>query len=219
MRSIVITLLFALNLLNPAIHAQEIKKGIEVNFSLIHPAKWSLDNYKYSVDPTLEVLYFTSLSKKSWVAGGIFAQAGKHNWLELDGHTFIDDSGYPYPLRTDYERQLEFFSLGIPLKIGFSFNNSFFNSIFLGFTAGNHLKLEMADYLDSKFVADLPVPKNINSIFWELNFGLKKYLFNNGSIALSLSPLIGYRKESSSKEVGYYNYFFYGMGISSRIGK
>ena len=144
MRSLVITLLFALNLMNSTLQAQEIKKGLEFSFSLVQPAKWSLNEYNYSTDPTLEVLYYKALSKKFWVSGGIFARAGRHNWLEFDGHTFIDDFGYPYPLRTDYERQLEFFSLGIPVKIGMNLNSPVFNSIFPGFTAGNHLKLEMA---------------------------------------------------------------------------
>jgi hypothetical protein len=220
MRFLVITLLFALNLMNPTIRAQEIRRGLELNFSLIHPAKWSLDDYKYSVDPTLEILYFTSLSKKFWVAGGIFAQSGKHNWLELYGHTFIDNFGYPYPFRTDYDRQLEFFSLGVPVIIGMYLNNPVFNSIFLGFTAGNHLKLEMADYLDSKFVADLPVTKDFNSIFWELNVGLKKIFFSKGNFELSLSSFAGLRKESQTKYYfAYYDYFFYGLGISSRFGR
>jgi hypothetical protein len=118
-------ILLLITVLDPPLSAQDSKKGFEINFSLVHPAKWSLSEYKFSTDPTLEVLYFTSVSKKLWVAGGIFAQAGKHNWLELYGHTFIDDFGMPYRLRTDYNRQLEFFSLGIPVKFGMNFNNSF----------------------------------------------------------------------------------------------
>ena len=205
----------------PPLSAQESKKGFELNFSLVHPAKWGRRDYKYSVDPTLEVLYYTSLSKKFWVAGGIFAQAGKHNWLELYGHTFVDDFGMPYRLRTDFNRQLEFFSLGVPVKIGLNFYNSFFNSFFLRFTAGNHLKLEMADYLHSKFIADLPVYPYFNSIFWELNFGLRKTLLRKGNFAISLSPYAGYRKESPKRfhAMGRYDYFFFGLGVNSRLGR
>jgi hypothetical protein len=48
--------------------------------------------------------------------------------------------------------------------------------LFLGFTAGNHLKLEKADYYKSEFVASLPVYPYYNSEFWELNIGLRKTL-------------------------------------------
>lgn len=220
MRSLVV-LFLAIILLPPFSNAQEIKKGFEFNFALVHPAKWGLKDYKYSVDPTLEILYFTFLSKKVWVAGGIFAQAGKHNWLENTGHTFIDDFGMPYRLRTDFNRQLEFFSLGIPVKIGLNFNNSVFNSLFLGFSAGNHLKLEMADYYKSEFVASFPVYPYYNSEFWEVNIGLKKTLFKKENFTVSLSPAAGYRKESPKRfhAMGRRDYFFYGFGISSRLGR
>ncbi len=177
---LIVTLVFPLG-------AQESKKGFEVNFSLVHPAKWSLN-------PALEVLYFTSLSNKFWVAGGLFAQAGKHNWLELTGHAFYDDFGIPYRVRTDYSRQLEFFSLGIPVKVGLECNNVVFNSVFLGFAAGKHLKLEMADYLHSEFVYNEPVSDYYKSVFWELSIGIRKQLFLNGNFSLSLSPQAGLRK-------------------------
>ncbi|MCA1759229.1 MAG: hypothetical protein LC658_05630, partial [Bacteroidales bacterium] len=171
MRTLFVIFLLIVILISP-VDAQESKKGFEFNFSLVHPSK-RLSEYKISADPTLEVLYFTSLSKKIWVAGGLFAQVGKHKWVELDSHPIYD--GYTWQRGRDYySRQLEFFSLGIPVKIGLNFYNSFFNSFFLGFTAGNHLKLEMADYKNSKFIADLPVYPYFNSIFWELNFGLRK---------------------------------------------
>ena len=220
MRSLFGILLLIAVLVQP-LSAKEGKKGFELNFSLVHPAKWGLREYKYSVDPTLEVLYFTSVSKKFWVAGGLFAQVGKHNWLELYGHTFVDDFGMPYRLRTDFNRRLEFFSLGIPVKIGMDFKNPVFNSLFLGFTAGNHLKLEMADYYNSEFVADFPAFEYYNSLFWELNFGFRKILYSSGAFTLSLSPIAGYRKESPRKfyDIGLYNYFFYGLGVSSRLGR
>jgi len=220
MRTLFVIFLLIAILISP-VDAQESKKGFELNFSLVHPAKWSLKKYNYSVDPTFEVLYFNSLSNKFWVAGGLFAQAGKHNWLENTGHTFVDDFGMPYPLRTDYNRQLEFFSLGIPVKIGLNFNNPVFNSLFLGFTAGNHLKLEMADYYKSEFVATFPVYPYYNSVFWEVNIGLRKTLFKKENFIVSLSPYAGYRKESPKRfhAMGRRDYFFYGFGISSKIGK
>jgi hypothetical protein len=75
------------------------------------------------------------------------AKTGVFAGMENTGHTFYDDFGMPYPCAKDYNRQLEFFSVGIPVKIRLNFYDSFFNSFFLGFTAGNHLKLKMADYL------------------------------------------------------------------------
>jgi hypothetical protein len=208
-------------ILVPALNAQESKNGFEFNFALVHPAKWGLNEYKYSVDPTFEVLYIKSVSKKFWVAGGIFAQTGKHNWIELDSHAYYD--GWMWQRgRYYYSRQLEFFSVGIPVKIGMDCNNAVFNSLFLGFTAGNHLKLEMADYLNSEFVAKIPVYPYYpyyNSIFWELNFGFRKILFSKGDFAVSLSPFAGFRKETPGKDIGTYNYIFYGLGISSRFRK
>jgi hypothetical protein len=206
-------------ILAPSLKAQDSKKGFEFNFSLVHPAKWSRKEYNYSVDPTLEVFYIKSVSKKFWVAGGIYAQAGKHNWKEFTGHTFVDDFGMPYRLRTDYNRQLEFFSLGIPVKIGMEFNKLVLNSLFLGFTVGNHLKLEMADYLNYEYVADLPVTDYYNLLFWELNVGIRKTLLRKENFSLSFSPVAGYRIESSGKDIGNYNYIFYGVGLSSRFGK
>lgn len=218
MRSL-FTSIFLLAVLLPPLKAQESKKGFELNFSLVHPAKWSLSEYKFSADPTLEALYFTNLSKKIWVAGGLFAQAGKHNWIELDSHPFWDGWMWQRIRGEYYSRQLEFFSVGIPVKIGLNFYNSFFSSFFLGFTAGNHIKLEMADYLNSKFIADLPVYRYYNSEFWELNIGFKKMFYKKEGIAVSLLPVVGFRKASSEKDIGYSNYFFYGFGISSKIGK
>jgi hypothetical protein len=124
-------------------------------------------------------------------------------------------------LKTDYNRQLEFFSLGIPVKIGLNFNSAFFNSLFLGFTAGNHLNLEMADYYKSEFVAGRRVYPYFNSVFWELNFGLRKTLLRKGNFAISLSPYTGYRKESPKRfhAMGRYDYFFFGLGVNSRFGK
>ena len=215
MRSLFGIILLTLVLVTP-LFAQESKKGFELNFSLVHPTKWSLQEYKYAVDPTLEVLYFTSLSEKFWVAGGLFAQAGKHNWEELTAYPFYDGQMW-WPGRMYYSRQLEFFSLGIPVKIGMDCKSSVTNSLFVGFTAGNHLKINKADFLNSEFVAD--IDPNYNSMFWELNFGFRKILYSNGSIALSLSPVTGFRKNSPDKAIGNDNYFFYGLGISSKLGK
>lgn len=211
---------FLLVTLTPPISAQVNNAKFELNFSLTHSAKWRLTEYKLSTDPAAEVLYTTSLSKKIWVAGGLFVQTGKHRWQEFTGHTFYDDFGMPYRLHTDFNRQLKFFSVGIPVKIGLNFYNSLFNSFFLGFAAGNHLKLEMADYLHSKFIADLPVTDHYNSLFWEVKSGLGKTLHKTDNFFVSLSPFAGYRKQSPEKfyETGNYNYFFYGLCISSKFG-
>jgi hypothetical protein len=86
----------------------------------------------------------------------------------------------------------------------------------MGFTVGKHVKLSMADYLHSEFVAS--VETNYNPVFWELNLGFRKYLYRTGNFALCLSPVVGYRNQYSKIENGIYNYFFYGLGVSSRIG-
>jgi hypothetical protein len=217
MRALLIFVLLNIFLL-PELNGQEKNNGPDITFSLIHPVKHSLNQFKYSVDPTLEVLYFTSLSKKFWVAGGLLVQTGKHNWLALDGHTFYDDFGMPYRFRTDFNRQLEFFSLGILVKFGMEMNSAVINSLIVGFTAGNHLKLEEADYYNSEFVANIPVTDFYNSLFWDLNFGFRKVFYHAGSLTLSLAPVAGYRKETSRKGlVGYYNYVYYGLGINARL--
>ena len=201
----------------PPLKAQEKERGFELEFSLVHPAKWSMNGYNFSTDPTLEVLYFIPLSGKFSLASGIFMQAGKHSWQELYGHTFYDETGMPYRLRTNYNRQLKFFSLGIPVKIEMEVRSFLVNSVLLGFTAGNHLKLSKADYLSAEYVEDYPVTDYYNSIFWELNFGFRKNFYRSESFTLSISPFAGYRKESARKDIGYYNYIFYGLGFSLNL--
>jgi hypothetical protein len=204
----------------PELSGQEKNNGFEVTFLLIHPVKKSLNHYEYSVDPTLEVLYFTSLTKKLRVGGGLLVQAGKHNWLELYGHTFYYDNGMPYRFRTNFNRRLEFFSVGIPVQLEIKTNNIIFDSFVLGFTAGSHLKLEMADFYDSKYVASFPVFDYFNPMFREFNFGFRKIIFQSPALTFSLSPVAGCRKESSRiKDIGYYNYLFYGLGLSMKFGK
>lgn len=215
MRSIIVHS-FLIILLIPQLNAQDLKKGFEFNFSLIHPVKWSLEDYQYSLDPTLELLYFTSISQNILVSGGLFGQAGKHNWLEFYGHTLVGEDGMPIRVRTYYSRQLEFISPGISLKLEKKCNNPVFNSLFMGFTAGKHIKLSMADYLHSKFVAGIET--NYNPVFWELNLGFRKYLYHTDNFAISLTPIVGYRNQYSKIEIGSDNYFFYGLGLSSGIG-
>lgn len=215
MRSILIVFLMSIFFLQES-GGQEKNHGLDISFSLIHPSKWSMNEYSYSVDPTLEVLYSVSLFKGTRIAGGIFVQTGKHNWLEPYGHTFYDDFGMPYRLRTDFNRRLEFFSLGIPVKLELETNNFIFNSFILGFTPGNHLKLEKADYYDNELVTNFHVYDDYNSLFWELNFGFSKILCHNEIFALSLQPMAGFRNESSKMYFAYYDYIFYGLGIRIR---
>jgi len=205
---------FLIILLIPQLNAQDLNKGFEFNFSLIHPGKRSLEDYP--LDPTLELLYFTSISQNILVSGGLFGQAGKHNWLELTGYTLMGENGMPIRVRTDYSRQLEFISLGISLKFEKKCNNPVFNSLFMGFTAGKYVKLSMADYLHSEFVAS--IEPNFNPFFWELNLGFRKYIFHTDNFAVSLSPIVGYRNQYSKIEIGSESYFFYGLGVSSAIG-
>ena len=219
MRAIFILFILSFFLLSE-INGQEKNNGLGLTFSLIHPVKYSLREYQYAADPTLEVLYSASLSRKIRVAGGIYVQAGKHNWLELYGHTFYDDNGIGYRLRTDYNRQLEFISVGIPVKFEIITGNFIFNSFVFGFTAGNHIKLELADYYESEFVAGFPAYEDFNNLFREVNLGLKKNIFQSGAITLSLLPVAGYRKETSRiADTGYYNYMYYGLGLSARFVK
>ena len=184
---------------------------------MIHPAKWSLEEYKFSADPTVEVHFFTSVSRQFLMAGGLYAQTGKHNWLEFTGHTFVDEFGIPYPLRTDYSRRLEFFSLGIPLKLEWKFRNSFIHSVLMGVTGGKHLELSMADYLHSVHIADLE--PDYNRFFGELNIGIRKDFYKNRRLKVVLSPEAGFRLNSSDKSIGSDNYIFYGLGVSTIIGK
>jgi hypothetical protein len=204
-------------ILSSHIRAQQKSSGIEIKFSLTHPAKWSLSDYKYSVDPTAEVLYFKSVTSRLSVAGGIMAQTGKHNWMELTGHTFTDKDGIPFPVRTDYSRELEFISLGIPLKLERLCRNCFIHSFFMGITGGKHLKLSLADYLNSVHIADLD--PDYNRFFWDLSLGVRKNIYKTQKLKITLSPVAGFRKNSSDKEVGRDNYIFYGLGISTIMGK
>ena len=197
--------------------AQNKRNGLEIKFSLNHPAKWSLSEYEYSADPTAEVLFFTSVSRQLSIAGGIMARKGKHNWMELTGHTFTDKDGIPFPVRTDYSRKLEFFSLGIPVKLEWICRNSFIHSFFTGFTGGKHLELSLTDYLNSVHIADLD--PDYNRFFWELNLGIRKNLYKTRELKVTLSPEAGFRKNISDKSIGRDNYIYYGVGVSTILGK
>lgn len=214
---IIILPVFLIIILSSHIRAQQKSSGLEINLSLAHPAKWGLSEYKFSADPTAEVLFFTSVSRQLSVAGGIMAQKGEHNWKELTGHTFTDKDGIPFPLRTDYSRRLTFFSLGIPVKLEWKCRNSFIHSFFTGVTGGKHLELSLADYLNSAHIADLN--PNYHRFFWELNLGFRKNIYQIRGVTFTVSPTAGYRKNSPDKEVGRDNYIFYGLGMSAILGK
>ncbi|MDD4225211.1 MAG: hypothetical protein WCY58_01990 [Mariniphaga sp.] len=212
MRNLILSVVLII-ILSYHTQAQQKSNGIEINFSLIHPSRHGLSDYKYSADPAAEVLYFTSVTSRLSVAGGLMAQIGEHNWKELTGYTFTGEDGMPYRLRTDYSRRLSFFSLGVPVKLEWICRNSFFHSFFTGFTGGKHLELSLADYLDSAHIADLET--NYNRFFWEINLGFRKNLYQTRGVTFTLSPKAGYRKNSPDKSIGEDNYIFYGLGVSA----
>ena len=115
MRAFLIFVLFSIFVLSE-INSQEQNNGLDVTFSLIHPVKRSLNENKYSVDPTLEVLYLYTLSEKFSISSGLFVQAGKHNWEQLTAHAFWNGWMW-WPGRAEYSRQLDYFCMGIPLKL------------------------------------------------------------------------------------------------------
>lgn len=216
MRPFLIFVCFSILLLSE-INGQEKKRELDVTFSYIHPAKWGLNEYLYSFDPKIEVLYHFPISNKGSIAVGILAQKGTHNWKQLTGHTFYDDLGGPYSLRTDFDRQLEFISLGIPIQIEIKTDKDICDAFFLKFSAGNHIKLEMADYFKSDLIATFDAFEYFNNFFWDINTGFKKNLIHNRAFALSLVPVAGLRSERSLEFIGIYDYFYYGLGLSARF--
>ena len=195
-----------------ALNAQESKNGFEFNFALVHPAKWGLNEYKYSVDPTFEALYFTSLSNKFWVVGGLFAQTGKHNWEELTAHAFWD--GWMWrPGRGYYSRQLDYFCMGIPLKLEKKFTNFLFNSVFIGFTGGRYFNFDLTDSMGDLVI---PIEVEYDKFFWDLQLGFTKYLYQSSRLSIGISPIAGARIHHTN----IYNlneYTWYGLSLSARI--
>jgi hypothetical protein len=128
-----IFILFAVSIfLLPELKGQEKNKGTEFRFSLIHPYRRS-NEYKYSLDPSIEALYFIALSDRFMISGGFMAQTGNNNWVELTSHMFYD--GFMWrPGRGYYTRELKYFCMGIPLRLEKKFTRFLFNSFYIGFT-------------------------------------------------------------------------------------
>jgi hypothetical protein len=199
-------------ILVPALNAQERKNGFEFNFALVHPARWKMNEYKYSVDPTIEVLYFFSLSEKYLISGGIFVQTGKNNWEELTSHMFWDGMTWR-PGRGYYSRQLDYFCMGIPLKLEKKFTNFLFNSVFIGFTGGRYFNFDLTDSMADRVI---PIEVEYDKFFWDLQLGFTKYLYQSSGLSIGISPIAGARIHHTN----IYNlneYAWYGLSLSARI--
>ena len=213
MRACLIVVLISIFVLSE-INGQEKKNGLDVTFSLIHPARLSMNEYKYSVDPTLEVLYFFSLSEKFLISSGIFAQTGKHNWEELTAHAFWDGWMW-WPGRWYYSRQLDYFCMGIPVKVEKKFTNFLFNSVFIGFTGGRYFNFDLSDSMADRVI---PIEAEYDKFFWDLQLGFTKYLYQSTELSIGISPVAGARIHHTN----IYNlneYAWYGLSISARIYK
>lgn len=75
----------------------------------------------------------------------------------------------------------------------------------------------MADYFKSELVATLDAFENYNNLFWDINIGFRKTLIHDRTYAISLAPVAGLRNESSLEFVGLYDYFYFGLGLSTRF--
>ncbi len=204
----VITLPFLTTLLKAQTH------GTEFRFSLVVP-ELRRSHYTYSTDPTFEVFYFTSISEKLQVSGGLMVQKGKHNWHELTGHIFYGEDGIPYRVRTDYTRQFEYFCAGIPLKIEKKFESTVVSSAFVKFTGGKYFKAELADYYESELMGTFDV--DYDSFFWDVQLGINKNFYQTDKIKAGLSPMIGVRyQETNFTDLT--KYLYYGLGINTTFG-
>lgn len=198
----------------PRLTAGEKDKGFEIKFSLIHPVL-NREDYRFSADPSVEFLYYFPLVNKISLSGGVFAQTGSHNWQVFTGHTFIGDNGFPYPLRTNYSRRLKYFCAGLPLKIEKEFNSSILRSVYLKIAASSYLHVEIADYYKSEYVAEFKT--NFDNFFWDLQLGTNSIVYKSNKIQVALSPQIGIRNFDSEHSY-LLKYFYYGIGLSTKLG-
>lgn len=196
-----------------SLHAQDQYRGFEFIFSLIHPER-RIENYTFTVDPTLEVLYLVPLSEKFLISGGFSAQLGQNNWEELTSHMFWDGRMW-WPGRAYYHRKLTYFCMGIPLKVEKRFANFLFNSVFIGITGGRYFIYELTDSTAKRVIA---LNLEYDPFFYELQLGFLKHLFQCSGLSIGISPVAGVRIHHTS----IYNlneYAWYGMNISTRISK
>lgn len=218
MRSIFILILFMLPMALGST-AQEPVKGFELKLSLIHPERHR-DNYDFSVDPTFEALYYTSISKSLLVSGGLMIQAGKHNWDEYTAHTIYPENWTPFPLRGIYDRRYEYICAGIPLKIEKLLKSSFFSTLYTEVTAGRYFQIELEDYYNSKHIYTFDI--GYHGLFWDVQLGLIKNIYQKKKLSLAVSASAGVRNQQLDGYINRWNltnYFYYGLGVNARLRK
>ena len=212
MRTIFILFLINIFFLSE-LNGQEKNKGLEIRFSLIHPYR-RFNNYKLSLDPSIEALYYRALSDKYLISGGIMAQKGNNNWEELTSHQFYD--GFMWrPGRGYYTRELKYFSMGIPLKLEKKINNFLFNSMFIGITGGRYFYFNLTDSMDERVI---PIEVEYDQFFWDFQFGFKKFIYHSSGLSIGISSVAGVRIQHTN----IYNlneYAWYGMSFNVRSGK
>ena len=199
----------------PPLKAQEKGRGFEVKLSLIHPYLRRTD-YKYSTDPSLEVHYYSYFTDKFSISAGIAARAGVHNWQEITGHTFRRDDGMLYRVRTSYNRRFEYVWAGIPLKVEKEFSSQLIQSGYIKITGGSYFYKKVADYYRSEYVADYKV--NFEKIFWDIQIGINRTVFQSDNLKIGLSPLAGAHSLNSEYSNYLARYFYYGLGIRLKMG-
>lgn len=193
----------------------------EIDFSLLHPVSKAqeMDYYyglDYSADPTLEVLYNFPVASKVVFSSGIYFQYGEHNWEELLRKPIQNPDGTWSPGRTTWLRQLNFFSLGLPLQAELKTNSFLFNSVFAGVLAGNHLSLTLKERMISsgrEYVE--ATPPDYRWLFWDVYAGIRKSIFRTEKVNIGIKPKVGYKNNRAKQTPGKSNYFYYGIGISS----
>ncbi len=218
MRFLYIILILFL-LLTMQSEAQEQVNGFEFKYSMIRVARQN-DYYSFSFDPTFEAFYFSSVSKRIIVSGGLMVQTGKQSWDAFTGHTINPPGGTPLPLRANYDRRYKYICIGVPLKIERVFLKSLFNSFYSEFTAGRYLHIDLKDYynFDPKYTFDI----GYHGLFWDVQLGLTKDINRIRNITPAVSALAGLRNQQLDGYVdrlNLTNYFYYGLGLTIRIIK
>ncbi len=212
MRTIFILILTGLFFM-PELKGQEKKNGFEYRFLLIHPYRRS-NEYKYSLDPSIEALYYISLSDKFLISGGIMAQTGNNKWEELTSHTIYD--GFMWrPGRGYYTRELKYFCMGIPLRLEKRLTRFLFNSFYIGLTGGRYFIFDLTDSMGDK---TYPEKIDYDKFFWDLQLGLTRNVYQSSGLLLGISPVAGVRihkTERTSLNV----YPWYGLSLGARLGK
>jgi hypothetical protein len=217
MRSFVIGLILLVPLAFQAA-AQKRMKGYEMNFTLVHPQRF-LDNYEYSVDPTLEAMCFTSISKSLLISGGLQLQWGTHNWDKYTAYTIYPDIGNPFPLRGMYDRQYRYMSAGIPLKIEKLSKKSFISSVYTQFTAGRYLHIGLKDYYNS-LIHTFDI--NYHGFFWDAQLGITRNILNRQKFSMAFSAMAGVRNQpvdNFQEQDNLAEYLYYGLGLNTRLKK